>query len=152
MRVGMTDEELYKRTAIDPWFLAQIRRIIGAEALIAGGETGPNQIRGYKRLGFSDRQIAALSGQSEDDVRGSRLPNGVRTPYRPVDTCAAEFVARTPYLYSTYETESESGADAVSKKKVVILGGGPNRIGQGIEFDYCCVHAVQALREAGFET
>jgi carbamoyl-phosphate synthase large subunit len=151
MRVGFTDEELYRRTAIDPWFLAHVRRIVAAEDRIRRGETGPNQIRSYKRLGFSDRHIAALSGGGEDDVRAARLAQGTRTVYARVDTCAAEFVAHTPYLYSTYETESEAEPDA-GKRKVVILGGGPNRIGQGIEFDYCCVHAVMALRELGFET
>jgi carbamoyl-phosphate synthase large subunit len=115
------------------------------------GETGPNQIRAYKRLGFSDRQIAALTGGSEDDVRAARRAQGTRAVYARVDTCAAEFVAHTPYLYSTYETESEAHPEG-AKRKVVILGGGPNRIGQGIEFDYCCVHAVMALRELGFET
>jgi carbamoyl-phosphate synthase large subunit len=151
MRVGFTDEELFARTAIDPWFLAHVRRIVSAEGRIARGESGPNHIRGYKRLGFSDRQIAALAGSCEDDVRAARLAQGTRAVYARVDTCAAEFVAHTPYLYSTYETESEAKPDA-SRRKVVILGGGPNRIGQGIEFDYCCVHAVMALRELGFET
>ncbi len=151
MRVGFTDDELYALTAIDPWFLAQIRRIVAAEQQLKGGDLGPEQIRACKRLGFSDRQIASLVGGSEDDVRASRLASGTRAVYARVDTCAAEFVAHTPYLYSTYETESEAKPDA-TKRKVVILGGGPNRIGQGIEFDYCCVHAVMALRELGFET
>jgi carbamoyl-phosphate synthase large subunit len=151
MRIGLTDEDLYARTAIDPWFLAQIRRLIAAEEQMKRGETGPNQIRGYKRLGFSDRQIAELTGGNETDVRALRSSHGTRAVYARVDTCAAEFVAHTPYLYSTYETETESHADP-SRRKVVILGGGPNRIGQGIEFDYCCVHAVMALRGAGFET
>jgi carbamoyl-phosphate synthase large subunit len=151
MRIGLTDEELFRLTAIDPWFLAQIRRIVAAEERMKRGEIGPSQVREYKRLGFSDRQIAALAGGTEDDVRARRLGAGTRAVYARVDTCAAEFVAHTPYLYSTYETESESQA-AAGKRKVVILGGGPNRIGQGIEFDYCCVHAVMALREAGFET
>jgi len=151
MRIGFTDEEVHARTAIDPWFLAQIRRIVAAEQAMARGEIGPDQIRAYKRLGFSDRQIASHAGGCEDDVRAMRLSHGTRAVYARVDTCAAEFVAHTPYLYSTYESESEATPDA-SKRKVVILGGGPNRIGQGIEFDYCCVHAVQALRELGFET
>jgi carbamoyl-phosphate synthase large subunit len=151
MRLGVTDARLFELTAIDPWFLAQIRRIIAAEDRITKGEVGPEQLRGYKRLGFSDRQIAALAGSCEDDVRQMRLAADVRARYLRVDTCAAEFVAHTPYLYSTYETESEA-APNTGKRKVVILGGGPNRIGQGIEFDYCCVHAVQALRELGFET
>jgi carbamoyl-phosphate synthase large subunit len=151
MRAGFTDEELQARTAIDPWFLAQVRRIIAMEKQLARGETGPNQLRAAKRLGFSDRQIAALAGGCEDDVRAMRLSQETRAVYARVDTCAAEFVAMTPYLYSTYETESEAHPDP-KRRKVVILGGGPNRIGQGIEFDYCCVHAVMALREAGFET
>jgi carbamoyl-phosphate synthase large subunit len=162
MRAGFSDEELYRLTAIDPWFLAHVRRLVAAEERMKRGELGPNQLREYKRLGFSDRQIAALGygdraegagGQApcEDDVRALRLSQGTRAVYARVDTCAAEFVAHTPYLYSTYETESEA-APASEKRKVVILGGGPNRIGQGIEFDYCCVHAVMALREAGFET
>jgi carbamoyl-phosphate synthase large subunit len=151
MRAGFTDDELYARTAIDPWFLAHIRRLIAMEKQLARGETGPGQLRAAKRLGFSDRQIASLTGSNEDDVRALRLSQGTRAVYGRVDTCAAEFVALTPYLYSTYETESEAHPSP-GGRKVVILGGGPNRIGQGIEFDYCCVHAVMALREAGFET
>ncbi|MBL8613962.1 MAG: carbamoyl-phosphate synthase large subunit [Myxococcales bacterium] len=152
MRSGFSRERVHDITMIDPWFLAHIERIVLAEADIAAGKTGPADLRRYKRLGFSDRQIAALGGGCEDDVRALRKQHGVVPVYARVDTCAAEFVAHTPYLYSAYETESESGASASTKRKVVILGGGPNRIGQGIEFDYCCVHAVQALREAGFET
>jgi carbamoyl-phosphate synthase large subunit len=151
MRAGFTDDDLYALTAIDPWFLAQLRRLIAVEGQLARGETGPNQLRAAKRLGFSDRQIASLAGGCEDDVRALRLSQGTRAVYARVDTCAAEFVALTPYLYSTYESESEALPDP-ARRKVVILGGGPNRIGQGIEFDYCCVHAVMALREAGFET
>ncbi|MEO6572899.1 MAG: carbamoyl-phosphate synthase large subunit, partial [Polyangiaceae bacterium] len=150
MRIGMTDDELYALTMIDRWFLAQMRRILHAEKMIAAGETGPNRLHEYKRLGFSDRHIASVGGGCEDDVRKLRAESGVRPVFARVDTCAAEFVAHTPYLYSTFDTESESAAKP--GKKVVILGGGPNRIGQGIEFDYCCVHAVQALRELGFET
>jgi carbamoyl-phosphate synthase large subunit len=151
MRVGFTDEELYAKTAIDPWFLAHVRRIVAAEERMKRGEVGPAQLRAYKRLGFSDPQIAVLTGGCADDVRAARLSQGTRAVYARVDTCAAEFVAHTPYLYSTYETQSEAAPDA-TKRKVLILGGGPNRIGQGIEFDYCCVHAVMALRELGFET
>jgi len=151
MRAGLTEVELHALTAIDPWFLAQFRRLLTTEEQLKRGETGPNQIRVAKRLGFSDRQIAALTSSNEDAVRKLRLSQGTRAVYARVDTCAAEFVALTPYLYSTYETESESAPDP-KRRKVVILGGGPNRIGQGIEFDYCCVHAVMALREAGFET
>jgi carbamoyl-phosphate synthase large subunit len=151
MRVGLTDEELHRLTAIDPWFLAHLRRIVDAEKRIAAGKLEGSDLRSYKRLGFSDRQIATLTRSDEDAVRASRLASGTRAVYARVDTCAAEFVARTPYLYSTYETESEAQPDG-RRRKVVILGGGPNRIGQGIEFDYCCVHAVMALRELGFET
>jgi carbamoyl-phosphate synthase large subunit len=150
MRTGFTDEELAARTAIDPWFLAHMRRIIETEERLVQGGADPRLVRSAKRLGFSDRQIASLVGRSEDEVRASRLAHGTRAVYPRVDTCAAEFVAHTPYLYSTYETESESKPET-GKRKVVILGGGPNRIGQGIEFDYCCVHAVMALRAAGFE-
>jgi carbamoyl-phosphate synthase large subunit len=151
MRLGMSDRELFERTAIDPWFLAQIRRLIEAEEEIKRGETGPSQIRKLKRLGFSDVHLASLMNSTEDEVRALRKAQGTRAVYARVDTCAAEFVAHTPYLYSTYESESESKPDP-SRRKVVILGGGPNRIGQGIEFDYCCVHAAMALRELGFET
>jgi carbamoyl-phosphate synthase large subunit len=151
MRAGMSPQELADRTKIDPWFLAQIRRILDAEARLKQGDVSPASLRAVKRLGFSDRQIATLAGGCEDDVRALRQKHAIRATYSRVDTCAAEFVAHTPYLYSTYESESESGTSP-DKRKVVILGGGPNRIGQGIEFDYCCVHAVQALRDLGFET
>ncbi len=151
MRLGLGDARLYELTAIDPWFLAQIRRIVNAEVDVRAGKIGADDLFRYKRLGFSDRQLAKLGGSCEDDVRALRQRLGIRPVYARVDTCAAEFVARTPYLYSTYETESEAQADT-GKQKVVILGGGPNRIGQGIEFDYCCVHAVQALRALGYET
>ena len=151
MRLGMTDAKLYELTAIDPWFLAQIRRIVNVEADVRAGKMSAEDLFRYKRLGFSDRQLAKLASSNEDDVRALRKGHGIRPVYARVDTCAAEFVAHTPYLYSTYETDSEANADT-GKKKVVILGGGPNRIGQGIEFDYCCVHAVQALRALGYET
>ena len=151
MRAGISLEEIHDLTKIDPWFLSQIMRIVHAEQNIAKGELGPAQLTAYKRLGFSDAHIAKLAGKSPDEIRASRKHECVRPVYARVDTCAAEFVAHTPYMYSTYESESEARAVA-EKKKVVILGGGPNRIGQGIEFDYCCVHAVQALRELGYET
>jgi carbamoyl-phosphate synthase large subunit len=144
---SMSDEEINRLTAIDPWFLAQIRRIVRAETDL---DLSPERLRAAKRLGFSDAQIASLTGTTEPAVRTAREQHGIRPVYGRVDTCAAEFVAHTPYLYSTYETESESAP--TDRRKVIILGGGPNRIGQGIEFDYCCVHAVQALRELGFET
>ena len=149
MRAGFTNEELHDLTKIDPWFLAQFSRIVEAEKRIAAGDLA--DLHGYKRLGFSDGQIARLTGKKEDDIRALRKSKDVAPIYARVDTCAAEFVADTPYMYSSYESSSEANA-ATGKKKVVILGGGPNRIGQGIEFDYCCVHAVQALRELGYET
>jgi len=145
--VSMTDEELYLLTAIDPWFLSQIRRIVNAGEKLDLTAEG---LREAKRLGFSDAQIAARAKCDVAAVRAARQKHGVKPVYQRVDTCAAEFVAHTPYLYSTYETESESAPS--DRRKVIILGGGPNRIGQGIEFDYCCVHAVFALRELGLET
>jgi len=151
MRVGISVDEIAESTRIDPWFLHQIARIVNAEKAMARGDVAPGEWRSIKRLGFSDAQIAALTSQTVEHVRASRRAEGVRAVYMRVDTCAAEFDANTPYMYSTYESESEARPDA-TRRKVVILGGGPNRIGQGIEFDYCCVHAVQALRELGFET
>ncbi len=145
--VAMSDDELYRLTAIDPWFLAQIRRIVDAEARLS---LEPGALRDAKRLGFSDEQIAAGAGTTAALVRRARDDAKLAPVYRRVDTCAAEFVAHTPYLYSTWESDSESAPS--DKKKVLILGGGPNRIGQGIEFDYCCVHAAFALREMGLET
>ena len=150
MRIGMSQDELATLTGIDPWFLAQIGRILATEKGLLEGAYSPDDIRAAKRLGFSDRKIAKLTGRHEDDVRAFREAASIRPVYARVDTCAAEFIAHTPYLYSTYESETESAVD--DRKKVVILGGGPNRIGQGIEFDYCCVHAVQSLRELGFST
>jgi len=145
LRAGMTVDEIYALSWIDKWFLREIRKIIELERNCA---TTP--LRKLKRHGFSDRQIAKLTGQSETEVRIARHTQGVRPVYKRVDTCAAEFEATTPYLYSTYETENES--NPTDRRKVIILGSGPNRIGQGIEFDTCCVHASFALREAGFET
>jgi carbamoyl-phosphate synthase large subunit len=151
IRRGVSLERLYELTAIDPWFLAQFARIVSQEErLRAAPELGRALLFESKRLGFSDSQIARLRGSSDAEVRAAREHLGVRAVYGRVDTCAAEFVARTPYLYGTYETESES--EVSDRKKVIILGGGPNRIGQGIEFDYCCCHAVFALRELGIET
>src|SRR5262249_54264652 len=122
-----------------------------AEGALRAGDSSPNVLREAKRLGFSDTQVAKLVGSSATEVRATRHRERVAAVYGRVDTCAAEVRAHTPYLYSTYETESEA-SPARERREVVILGGGPNRIGQGIEFDYCCVHAVQALRELGFET
>ncbi len=150
-RAGMSIGEVYQLSAIDPWFLRQIREIVEHEGVLAGGLPGDASAwRRAKRMGFSDRRIAALAGKKERQAREARWKDGVRPVFKRVDTCAAEFEAYTPYLYSTYEEEDE--AQPTGRRKVMILGGGPNRIGQGIEFDYCCVHASFSLREAGFET
>ncbi|HWP09288.1 MAG TPA: carbamoyl-phosphate synthase large subunit [Polyangiaceae bacterium] len=151
LRQGFTQEEVFARTAIDPWFISQFARLIEQEGVIRRApELTRELLLESKRLGFSDPQIAELRNTTQDAVRATRDALGVRAVFGRVDTCAAEFPAKTPYLYSTYETESE--ADVSAKRKVIILGGGPNRIGQGIEFDYCCCHAVFALRELGIET
>jgi carbamoyl-phosphate synthase large subunit len=151
MRLGKTDEELYARTAIDPWFLAQLRELLDAEAAYrALPDVDAAALRAMKRLGFSDAQLARLRGESEQAVRERRWAMGIRPVYKMVDTCAGEFPSNTPYLYSTYDEESE--APRTGRKSVVILGSGPNRIGQGVEFDYCCVRAAMALRDAGYET
>ena len=148
-RNGMSVDELFGITSIDPWFLRQLQQICESEEKIASNENGL-AIRKAKKLGFSDRQIAHLKGTTELEIRERRKNEGVIPTYRLVDTCAAEFEAFTPYYYSTYGDENESRDG--DKKQVMILGGGPNRIGQGIEFDYCCVHAAFALKELGFET
>ncbi len=152
MRRGVSLEELHRRSAIDPWFLRNLAELVEAEASLARLSPGERRqaLRPAKQLGFSDRRLAQLWGMDEGSVRTLRHELGVRPVYKRVDTCGAEFEAHTPYLYSTYEDECE--ARPSERRKIVILGGGPNRIGQGIEFDYCCVHAVFALREAGFET
>jgi carbamoyl-phosphate synthase large subunit len=151
VRAGISRDELNRLTGIDAWFLGQIERIVAHERRIASAERlDADLLRESKRLGFSDAQIASLRGSTTEEIRTLRQEHGVRAVYGRVDTCAAEFVAKTPYLYSTYETESES--EVSDRKKVVILGGGPNRIGQGIEFDYCCCHAAFALGELGIET
>jgi len=149
-RRGIATQEIYALTRIDPWFLGNIREIVEFEPEIqrAGLSSAPI-LRRAKQLGFSDRRIAELTGTTELEVRKTRLDRGIRATFKMVDTCAAEFVAYTPYLYSTYEEEDE--APPTDRPKVVILGSGPNRIGQGIEFDYCCVHAAFALKELGVE-
>jgi carbamoyl-phosphate synthase large subunit len=151
-RRGVTVEEIHDRTRIDPWFLRNLEEIAVAEANLARATEAERDrlLRPAKQLGFSDARIAALWETTEQAVRDQRHRLGIRPVYKRVDTCAAEFVAHTPYLYSTYEDECE--AETSDRRKIIILGGGPNRIGQGIEFDYCCVHAVFALREAGYET
>ncbi|HSL40949.1 MAG TPA: carbamoyl-phosphate synthase large subunit, partial [Desulforhopalus sp.] len=161
-RIGQIHEALHRGmpiatiaalTGIDPWFLQQFAQLVVTEKEIAlRGFQGLDQefLRTVKELGFSDRQLAFLTGTSEDDIRQRRKKSGILPVYKLVDTCAAEFASFTPYFYSTYEEENE--AVASSRKKIVILGGGPNRIGQGIEFDYCCVHAAFALRELGVES
>lgn len=153
LRRGISIERLYEATKVDPWFLDQISQIVDERAHLAAtgfaGMTRPDWRRA-KRLGFADAQLAWLWGVPEADVRSARLALDVRATFKTVDTCAAEFAAETPYHYSTYEDDDEVRAS--TKPKVIILGSGPNRIGQGIEFDYCCVHAAFALRDAGFET
>jgi len=148
---GMTIEEVYELTAIDPWFLGQMQELIDAERLYASARTvSAVMLRDMKRMGFSDRQLGELRDEPEDNVRQRRWSLGIRPAYKMVDTCAGEFPSATPYLYSSYDEESESPRSG--RQSVVILGSGPNRIGQGVEFDYCCVRAVIALREQGFET
>lgn len=153
IKAGMTDAEIHEFTAIDPWFLKQIREIVEIEnELVAAGllHLDEDLLRRAKEAGFSDKQIAFLCATKIRNVKQLRQQYGINTVYRLVDTCAAEFEAFTPYYYSTYGVESELRPS--TKKKIMIIGGGPNRIGQGIEFDYCCVHASFALREAGYET
>jgi carbamoyl-phosphate synthase large subunit len=189
MRAGLTNEEAFEQTKIDPWFLTQLRQMVDEDEAArrdgAAGLDDPKVLARRKRIGMSDRRLMKLAGVTEEAVRQARIKHGIRPVFKRVDTCAAEFEAQTPYMYSTYETGFEESlirvgeaelrsAEPVAgghgdplrvpasivenecrptgKKKIAILGGGPNRIGQGIEFDYCCVHAVQALREDGYET
>src|SRR5687767_9088891 len=148
---GMTIDEVYELTAIDPWFLSQLRELLDAEREYAAlDEPDAVAVRRMKQLGFSDRQLADLRDTTEHEARAQRWAFGVRPAYKMVDTCAGEFPSATPYLYGSYDEESE--APRSGKKSVVIIGSGPNRIGQGVEFDYCCVRAVLALRDRGFET
>ena len=153
-RLGMSAEEIYQLSAIDPWFIEKIRDIVATDAQIAShagnAQLDERTIRRWKQMGFADARIAKLMGTGENEIRRARKEKGVEAVFNSVDTCGAEFQAFTPYLYSTYEGEDESKPTA--RKKIMILGGGPNRIGQGIEFDYCCVHAAFALREEGYET
>ncbi|MDI3260396.1 MAG: carbamoyl-phosphate synthase large subunit [Sinobacteraceae bacterium] len=152
-RAGLTVEDIYRASKIDPWFLEQIQELIETEREIAAArldELDAARLRRYKRLGFSDARLAALLKVEESAVATRRRSLGVRPVYKRVDTCAAEFPTATAYLYSTYDEECEAAPS--TRDKIVVLGGGPNRIGQGIEFDYCCVHAAQALRQDGYET
>jgi carbamoyl-phosphate synthase large subunit len=153
MRAGIDLGELYEISGIDPWFLLQIKDLVEIEAEVkSGGLDGLDgeRLRFLKRKGFSDRRLAVLTRSTEQQLRERRWAVGVRPVFKRVDTCAAEFATDTAYLYSTYEEECE--ADPSDRRKIMVLGGGPNRIGQGIEFDYCCVHAAFAMREDGFET
>ena len=158
MREGLTNDEIFNTTKFDPWFLERVREIVDAEVGIRanGLPTTEEGMRSLKMLGFTDARLAILTDRDEDDVRRTRHDLGVTAVFKRIDTCAAEFEAQTPYMYSTYETpvmgDVECEARPSGKKKVVILGGGPNRIGQGIEFDYCCCHACFALTDAGYET
>jgi carbamoyl-phosphate synthase large subunit len=150
MLAGLSDDELFTLTWIDPWFLQQMRELLEAERWYAAlPEPAADDVRTMKRMGFSDRQLAALRSETEDEARRRRWALGVRPAYKIVDTCAGEFPSSTPYLYSSYDDESE--VPRTGRECVIILGSGPNRIGQGVEFDYCCVRAVMALRERGFE-
>ena len=156
LRAGLSVEDIHDTCKFDPWFLRELERIIAAERQVA--KALPRDAYGMRRikaLGFSDKQLAALSGVPEPEIAALRGRLGVQPVYKRIDTCAGEFASATPYMYSTYEGgfgTPECEADPTDRDKIIILGGGPNRIGQGIEFDYCCVHAAYALREAGFET
>jgi len=152
-RIGLTLQQVFDLTFIDPWFLAQIEDLISIEKTVAEqglAAVDALRMRALKRKGFSDSRLATLLGTDENAMRHLRRAFNVRPVYKRVDSCAAEFATQTAYLYSTYEEECE--ANPTSRDKIVVLGGGPNRIGQGIEFDYCCVHAAMALREDGYET
>ncbi|MBL6428374.1 MAG: carbamoyl-phosphate synthase large subunit [Maritimibacter sp.] len=158
MRHGLSDDEIFGVTQFDPWFLARIREIVEAEDRVRhdGLPVTEEGLRELKMMGFSDARLAILTGRDEGQVRRARQNLGVNAVFKRIDTCAAEFEAQTPYMYSTYEVpmmgEVECEARPSDRKKVVILGGGPNRIGQGIEFDYCCCHACFSLTDAGYET
>jgi len=152
-RAGMSAADVFEETAIDPWFLAQIEQLVQHEQALTGRQLADltaDELRFLKRKGFSDRRLAKLLATNQHEVRARRHALGIRPVYKRVDTCAAEFATQTAYLYSTYDEECE--AEPSSARKIMVLGGGPNRIGQGIEFDYCCVHAAFAMREDGYET
>src|SRR5512145_3329956 len=152
-RLGMSVEEVFAISKIDPWFLVQIEDLIRQEQALAGHtleSLSADHLRALKRSGFADARLARLLGIDDESVRAYRHALGVRPVFKRVDTCAAEFATNTAYMYSTYEEECE--AEPTGRNKIMVLGGGPNRIGQGIEFDYCCVHAALAMREDGYET
>jgi carbamoyl-phosphate synthase large subunit len=150
LRLGISRAEVYELSKIDPWFIDAVAELVADEKRVANEPLSTAYFREFKPMGCSDRRIADLRGIDESAVASARRDAGVTPVFKSVDTCGAEFEAFTPYLYSTYEGEDE--APPTARKKVIILGGGPNRIGQGIEFDYCCVHASMALKDAGFET
>jgi len=151
LRNNFTVEEINKYTHIDKWFLEQIREIIDCENEIKKTkDINRINLKEYKQLGFSDMKLAHFCDCKESEIRNERKTKSIEPTYKRVDTCAAEFESFTPYMYSTYEEECE--VEHTDKKSVIILGSGPNRIGQGIEFDYCCVHAIFALKEEGYET
>ncbi|WP_265501578.1 carbamoyl-phosphate synthase large subunit [Paracoccus beibuensis] len=158
MRFGLSNDEIQRVTCFDPWFLARIREIVDAEHVVreSGLPTDEGGLRRLKMMGFTDARLAHLTGRDEADIRRARRALDIRPVFKRIDTCAAEFEAQTPYMYSTYEAPAMGDVECESRptdaKKVVILGGGPNRIGQGIEFDYCCCHACYALTDAGYET
>ncbi|MFB9968590.1 carbamoyl-phosphate synthase large subunit [Pseudoroseomonas cervicalis] len=157
LRAGLTVDEIHEACRFEPWFIREVEKIVRAEEAIREGGLPQDAtgLRRIKAMGFSDKRLSVLTGQSEAAVLQQRLKLGVLPVYKRIDTCAAEFASDTPYMYSTYEGgfgTPECESRPTDRKKIVILGGGPNRIGQGIEFDYCCVHAAYALREAGFET
>ena len=158
MRLGLSDDEIQRITHFDPWFLARLREIVEAEARIRdqGLPSDTEGLRSLKMMGFTDARLAILTNGSESDIRRARRALDIKPVFKRIDTCAAEFEAQTPYMYSTYEAPAMGDVECESRptdaKKVVILGGGPNRIGQGIEFDYCCCHACFALTDAGYET
>jgi len=155
-KAGMTVDEVFEATAIDRWFLDQLHQLVEIESLLRAvgslASLDDGTLRMAKQGGFSDRQLAVMLGSSELDVRAERKRRGIVATYKSVDTCAAEFEASTPYYYSSWEDEDETRPKTPGKRRVMILGGGPNRIGQGIEFDYCCCHASFALRELGIES
>jgi carbamoyl-phosphate synthase large subunit len=152
-RIGLTLDEVFEETAIDPWFLDQIEELVKIEQQLAAralASLSAAELRWLKHKGFSDKRLAKLLKTNQHEVRAARHALGVRPVYKRVDTCAAEFATQTAYMYSTYDEECEAAPS--TRRKIMVLGGGPNRIGQGIEFDYCCVHAALAMREDGFET